>query len=165
MLSNSSLCFFYESWVIMIYDSVKNVGRYKGMSRWLDVAIDFLEKTDLTTLPIGRTEICEDKVFANVMEAQARDEEEIRFEIHKRYMDIQIDVEGTEVVQFGIEANGVLDPYNEDTDFGTVDCEKSASCVLGKGRFVVCMGEEPHKPSIAENENRYLKKCVIKVAV
>ena len=57
------------------------------MSEWLDIAIDFLEKTDLTNLPLGRTEIFVDKVFANVMEAQSLDETAVKFEIHKRYMD------------------------------------------------------------------------------
>ena len=115
------------------------------MSEWLEIAIDFLEKTDLTNLPLGRTAV--------------------KFEIHKRYMDIQIDVEGTEIIQIGLDNGEVQDAYDEETDFGTVSCGKSASCVLGPGRFIVCMGEEPHKPSIAENEDLYLKKCVIKVAV
>ena len=112
------------------------------MSEWLDIAIDFLEKTDLTNLPLGRTEIFVDKVFANVMEAQS-----------------------LEIIQIGLDNGEVQDAYDEETDFGTVSCGKSASCVLGPGRFIVCMGEEPHKPSIAENEDLYLKKCVIKVAV
>lgn len=99
------------------------------------------------------------------MEAQSLDETAVKFEIHKRYMDIQIDVEGTEIIQIGLDNGEVQDAYDEETDFGTVSCGKSASCVLGPGRFIVCMGEEPHKPSIAENEDLYLKKCVIKVAV
>lgn len=48
----------------MIYDNLKNAGRYRGMSEWLDIAIDFLEKTDLTNLPLGRTEIFVDKVLS-----------------------------------------------------------------------------------------------------
>ena len=92
------------------------------MSEWLDIAIDFLEKTDLTNLPLGRTEIFVDKVFANVMEAQSLDETAVKFEIHKRYMDIQIDVEGTEIIQIGLDNGEVQDAYDEETDFGTVSC-------------------------------------------
>ena len=36
---------------------------------------------------------------------------------------------------------------------------------MGKGRFIICMPEEPHKPGIAAVENLYLKKCVFKIAV
>ena len=54
-------------------------------------------------------------------------------------MDIQIDVEGTEIIQIGLDNGEVQDAYDEETDFGTVSCGKSASCVLGPGRFIVCM--------------------------
>lgn len=149
----------------MIYDNLKNIERYRGISKWADVAIDFLMKTDLNTLPLGRTEISGDKVFANVMEAKALEEEEVQFEIHKKYMDIQIDIQGVEEIQIGLDAEGPLKEYEEEKDFGTVVCGKSASCIMGAGRFIVCMGEEPHKPSLAAQSDRYLKKCVLKVAV
>lgn len=149
----------------MIYDKLTNVNRYKGISKWLDTALEFLEKTDLDTLPLGRTEIYGDKVFANVMEAQASDESAGKFEIHKKYMDIQIDLKGTEIIRIGLDTEGVLDDFSPEKDFGTVICSSSASCVMGPGRFIVCMGEEPHKPGIAAGEDRFLKKCVVKVAV
>lgn len=148
----------------MIYDLLKNAHRYMGQSKWLDAAIHFLETTDLNELPIGRTEIWKDKVFANVMEAQAKDETEVKFEIHKKYMDIQIDLKGTEKIIIGLKPDKVIDSYREDTDFGTVECSPAAECIMGEGRFIVCMGEEPHKPGIAVQEERYLKKCVLKVA-
>ena len=86
----------------MIYDEIKNIERYRGISKNLDTAIDFLEKTDLNSLPLGKTEILGDKVFANVMEAQAKAENELSFEIHKKYMDIQVDIEGTEEILIGL---------------------------------------------------------------
>lgn len=47
----------------MIYDNISNVSHYKGISKWLDKAIEFLEVTDLSALPLGRTAICGDRVF------------------------------------------------------------------------------------------------------
>lgn len=149
----------------MIYDALENVKRYKGISENLDRAIAFLETVDLKKLPLGRTEISGTQVFANVMEANAIDPENGKFEVHKKYMDIQIDVEGVEVLEIGMDVKGELDAFNPETDFGTVCCEKSAGCILGPGRFVVCMAEEPHKPSLVYGTDRRLKKCVIKVAV
>ena len=95
----------------MIYDEIKNISRYRGISSNLDTAIDFLEKTDLKSLPLGKTEILDDKVFANVMEVQAKDEEELSFEIHKKYMDIQIDVEGTELILIGLGEFTEKEPF------------------------------------------------------
>lgn len=149
----------------MIYDKLENIERYRGISVWLDQAIDFISSTDLESLPLGRTEISGNHVFANVMQAEAGDEETNKFEIHKKYMDIQIDLEGTEIIQIGLDPSGALDEFSEETDFGTVICEKDTSCIMGSGRFIICMGEEPHKPGIAACGDRYLKKCVVKVAV
>lgn len=147
----------------MIYDSINNVDKYKGISKWLDIAFDFLKKTDLKTLPIGKTEIFEDKVYANVMEATALDEADINFEIHKKYIDIQLDIEGVEIIQIGLDSQGDSGDYKKELDYGTVVTNNNISCTMGPGRFIVCMSQEPHKPSIASCNNCYLKKCVIKV--
>lgn len=148
----------------MIYDRIENIARYKGLSHWLDQAVEFIENTDLDLLPEGRTEICGSNVFANVMQAEAKDEAEAEFEVHHRYMDIQIDLEGVEKIQTGGAVTGEGKPFDKETDFGTVLCEPAAACVLGKGRFVICMPGEPHKPGIATGSRRQLKKCVIKTA-
>lgn len=147
----------------MIYDNINNISRYRGMSKWLDQAIDFLETTKLEELPLGRTEISGDHVFANVMEAEAKEEDEGKFEIHKKYMDIQIDIVGTERIAIGLDIVSTLDEYREEIDFGTVECSTSSMCEMGERRFIICMKDEPHKPGIAAMENRYLKKCVVKV--
>lgn len=85
----------------MIYDSLKNIESYKGISRNLDTAIDFLVKTDLNTLPEGWTDIDGEHVFANVISAVTHELTEESFEIHRNYMDIQIDLQGTEVIGTG----------------------------------------------------------------
>ncbi len=147
----------------MIYDKIENIALYKGMSKWLDEAIRFLEETDLTELPLGRTEICGDHVFINVMEADTQEEDKVNFEIHKKYMDIQIDIEGTERFLVGMEKEEVVDAFREEIDFGTFSCSQYADMLLGPGRFVICMPEEPHKPTLAWGEVTRIKKCVIKV--
>ena len=149
----------------MIYDEIKNIERYRGISKNLDTAIDFLEKTDLNSLPLGKTEILGDKVFANVMEAQAKAENELSFEIHKKYMDIQVDIEGTEEILIGLNGFKENEPFSPEKDFGSCTAEKSARMVMGSGRFIVCMAQEPHLPSAAAGDDRRLKKWVIKVAV
>lgn len=53
----------------MIYDKLENIERYRGMSVWLDQAIDFLTGTDLAALPLGRTEI-NGAMFCKCMEAR-----------------------------------------------------------------------------------------------
>lgn len=147
----------------MIYDKIENITLYKGMSKWLDEAIRFLEKTDLAALPLGRTEICGDHVFINVMEADTQEDANVNFEIHKKYMDIQIDIEGTERFLVGMDKEEVVDAFREEIDFGTFSCSRYAEMILGPGRFVICLPEEPHKPTLVYGETARIKKCVVKV--
>lgn len=149
----------------MIYDLLKNIERYEGISKNLDTAIKFIKKQDLDALPLGRTDIDDHRVFVNVMEAVAKSEDEIYFEVHKKYMDIQIDLEGIEAIETAVGDLEEITPYDEGKDIGFYRTGTSARCIMGSGRFSVCMAEEAHKPGIACQDERVLKKCVIKVAV
>lgn len=147
----------------MIYDELKNIGAYKGISPWFDVAASFLMETDLKALPLGRTEILDSHVYINVMEADTKEAAETDFEIHKKYWDIQINIEGTEALQIGLGPEKVLEEFQEDIDFGRVSCQEYIECRLEHGRFVVCMDGEPHKPTLTLDGCHHVKKCVVKV--
>lgn len=147
----------------MIFDELRNIGQYQGITKNLDTAIAFLQKTDVTTLPVGKTEIDGDNVFITVMEVVTKDKEELRFEYHKEYMDIQMDIEGTETFYIGLGKKETGEPFNVETDFGLCDAEQSVECVMGAGKFVVCMPEEAHMPSASFGEERNVKKAVVKV--
>ncbi len=147
----------------MIYDKLTNLHMYKGISPNLDTAIAYLNTHDPSALPMGRTEVAGSQVYINVMDAAAAPEAERGYEIHKNYMDIQIDLSGTEIIEIGDGAAMKVLDYNEETDFGRAECPTLTSCIMGPGNFIVCMANEPHKPGIAAGENRTLKKCVVKV--
>lgn len=149
----------------MIYDRIENVGKYKGISKWFDYAADFLIKTDLDFLPLGRTEICKDHVFINVMEVDTVKEDTVFFETHKRYWDIQMNIKGIEKIQIGFEPQKVVEEFREDIDFGTFSCQKYAEFILEQGDFIVCMDGEPHKPTLSYDECIKIRKCVVKVEV
>ena len=147
----------------MIYDAIENAALYKGMHPHLDTAIDFILTHDLEALPLGRTEIDGTNVFLNKMEAQTAPASEKLFEIHRVYMDIQIDVKGSEAIETG-EIRGFACPdFSAEKDVGFGDCKTVASCVLTPGSFTICMAGEPHKPGITAGEGPDLVKCVLKV--
>lgn len=147
----------------MIYDAIQNAALYKGMNPHLDTAIDFILTHDLDALPLGRTEIDGTNVFLNKMEASASAAEGRPFEVHRTYMDIQIDVHGSECIETG-EIRGFECPdFSQEKDVGFGDCKTVASCVLTPGSFTVCMAGEPHKPCIIAAEDPHVVKCVLKV--
>lgn len=147
----------------MIYDKLDKIQNYLGCHPNLDTAIGYILSHDLNALPIGRTEIAGDAVFLNVMEANTASEDTLSYEIHKNYMDIQIDLIGTEIIRIGDSGGMQLQDYNGGTDFGTVRCANLTSCIMGPDNFIVCMAGEPHMPGISYSDLALLKKCVVKV--
>lgn len=149
----------------MIYDKLSNVTHYMGISENLDAALTFLSGCDLSALPLGKTPIKGDDVFINVMEANAGPFEERRFEIHKKYIDIQIDLIGTERIDIGDGSHMEVPEFNTEGDIGFASCDTLTECIMGPGNFIICMAEEPHKPGIATSDDVSLKKCVVKVHI
>lgn len=147
----------------MIFDKLEHISLYKGMNSNLDTAINFILSNDLNTLPFGRTDIDGDRVFLNKMEASTAPADSKQYEIHEKYMDIQIDLSGTEQVDTGDRLSGNCPDFSTEKDIGFLDCEKQASCILGPGNFTICMTLEPHKPGITATEDTSLVKCVLKV--
>lgn len=148
----------------MLYDNLENINQYVGLFEHLDTAINFIEEHDLNELPEGRTEIDGENVFVNVSRPEAQPSEGRAFESHSRYMDLQIDLEGTELCEVALGAMTEAAPYDAEQDFALWNGDVSCAMVLGTGRFAVFMVEEAHKPCIKAEGSGPLKKAVFKIA-
>ena len=148
----------------MIYDNIENLGQYTGLFENLDTAIAWIGKHGLKSLPGGRTAIDGDKVFLNVSTCETRPSAGADFEYHSRYMDLQIDLEGTELFEVGLGKQTETSPYDAATDSGLCQTELSCAGVLGEGRFVIFMTDEAHKPAIRAVGCEKVKKAVFKIA-
>lgn len=136
----------------MIYDGLEAIGLYRGLSHGLDVLIDWLEENDPHKLPLGKTCIDGERVYANVMNAKTRRFEDARFETHRKYMDVQIDLEGAESFKTTPGATVPAGDFDEATDKGY--CHEAPENhdlldgTLEGGHFVVFMIGEPHMPNL-----------------
>ena len=132
----------------MIVGALEDLGRYRGLFRSLDVLIDWLDANDPASLPLGSNPIEGENVFANVMDATTRRPEDAHYETHRRYMDLQIDLEGSEAFKVALGEQTLVEPYVEGDDFELVD---AAGCIdgdLADGKFVIFMANEPHMPTL-----------------
>ena len=148
----------------MIYDKLKNIDLYRGLYPNLDIAIDYIKKGEYTSLPTGKHEIVGKDVFVSVIEIEGKDPAVTPFEIHKKYLDIHVDITGNELIETGGE--GTETSFDENRDFGIVECENVNSSYMSPDDFYICMLDEPHKPACAApGKDKAIKKCIFKVLV
>lgn len=149
----------------MIYDQISNIARYRGLFRGLDVLIDWLGDNDYKALPVGRTTIDGDNVFANVQDASTHEFADARFEVHHRYMDVQVDVDGREAFSVAQSPLTNPTPFDAEKDFGLGDAARHVEGDLDDDRFVVYLAGEPHMPNLAFPGDgvRQIKKICFKV--
>ncbi len=150
----------------MIYDSMDKLTQYKGLSRNLDAAIDYLGTHDVSTLPEGKHPVDGDRVIVQVMSYETKDLSAAKFEAHRRYMDIQFVLEGKEGCYMtplaGLEPSG---PFDGEKDLGFFHGEGGAFFPLTPGVFALFFPHDAHKPSCDLDGKRRNRKVVVKVAV
>ncbi len=148
----------------MIYTTLGALDALRGMHPNLDTAIAYAQTHDLQQLPLGKTVIDGEAVFVNVMEAATRPAAGAAFEVHRRYADLQIDLEGREGFGVTLGAAAVTQAYDEPSDFGLTTGETEASGVLGGARCVLFPAGEPHMPTLAVGDaGQRVRKAVFKI--
>ena len=146
----------------MICDTLENIEYYKGIHPNIDKAIEFLLASDLQ-VEEGRIVIDEENVFANVISYTPKVLEESRYEGHQKYADIQIMLEGSELLYNApIKDVQCIECYDEVRDIAFYEGEAMQHCILTKGNFVLCLPTDAHMPGINYGIQS-LKKMVVKV--
>lgn len=152
----------------MIATAVSDLGRYKGLGRHLDTAIDWVAGGGWNSRGVdGRLAIDGDNVYALYQRYFSRRPQEALFETHRAYIDIQFMLEGEELVEFrpydGLE---VAVPYVHDIEFQKVPADHSQQYHLQPGFAVVFFPEDAHRPALAVGGDPYpCRKVVVKVRI
>jgi YhcH/YjgK/YiaL family protein len=138
---------------------------YENPERW-DKAFQFLSEQNLAELEKGRHELEGADLFVNVDEYITRNEDDVLFEAHKKYADIQVLVSGEEKIGvLPLDATTVSIPYDEEKDimFLTSGGENYRQAVPGK--FFLFFPQDAHRPTVKSAENIPVRKIVVKVKI
>ena len=128
------------------------------------IVAGFMNSRNVKTIPTGRYEL-EDGCYVNVDSYETR--QNARFEGHKRFVDVQLMVEGEEEILCAPLTHGtVTQPYSEEKDCGFFDCDKGPYCSLHvtEGMAAVFEPWDLHAPCIRQ-EKRRNRKLVFKIPV
>lgn len=152
----------------MIVGKLVDLYRYKGISKNIDTAIDYIQNNDLMALPKGKTVVDGDNVFINRDTYVARPLEECFFENHEKYIDIQIVLKGQEVIGYTHITNPdlkVTTPYNPDKDVTKYNYNpKGAVFFTLEEGFALVYTEDAHLAKCKANDE-IVEKVVVKVKI
>ena len=82
----------------MILDSLKNAALYAEMHPRFKTVFDYIASHDLAAMECGRHDIDGDNIFVVVQEWDLRPTNEARLELHRKYIDIQLVLDGADEV-------------------------------------------------------------------
>jgi YhcH/YjgK/YiaL family protein len=148
----------------MIYDIIEKSERYATLHDGFAKAFAFLKRSDLRELAADKYAIDGDRVFAMVARDQGRDMDEAQLEVHEKYIDIQMVLDGLDGMGWRPKdlCRQPAGPYDPEEDIGFYADPPAAWLPVGPGMFVIFFPEDAHLPLISSG---LIHKVVVKVAV
>ncbi len=135
----------------------------KSPKTWEAVACFLLEK-DLDALPLGRNEIGEG-AFANVQEYETKLQS--KFELHRRYIDVQLLSRGEELVfvtpkEEAREPQAEFDEANDFILYASATTMKKVK--VSPEDYLILYPSDAHQPCMAiDEQSKPVRKIVVKI--
>lgn len=147
----------------MILDRLDNASSYRGIHPGIDKALEYLAKTDFARVANGKHELDGERLFAMVQRYRTRTLDQIVWEAHRRYIDVQYIVAGAERMGYTALRDGltIKKPYDEQSEAILFDAD-GAMFDIWAGGFTVFMPQDVHAPGLAVDQ---VPSEVVKVVV
>lgn len=125
-----------------------------------------LTQLDLNALELGWQEL-EQGIRMNVMAFETSAAHGKKAEMHRKFADIQLLIEGEEMIEYGLAQPDLADydEYRDEDDYQlTEKIPDQNEVILRPNMFAIFMPYEPHKPgNCVKDTPKMLKKLVVKV--
>lgn len=152
----------------MIKNSLKYTKNYYNLSNRIKLALKYLEQNDLKELENGRYDILGDDIYVNIQDYTSKPETQGKWEAHRKYIDIQIMVKGSEKIGVGeIDNFQTSEAYDEgkDLEFLSATNDNYQFINMNENDFIILYPQDVHMPQIALNTPSYVKKAVVKISI
>ena len=150
----------------MIVDVLDKKELYYGVHKNFKPAFEFIEKVCKESLDLGKYELDGKNLYAMVQEYDTKDEG--NWECHRKYIDIQFIVSGTEVIEgFDIKYATAKSEYNDVKDVMFYeDYQNAGKGILNANEYGIFFPHDVHKPGMClSGKQNPVKKIVVKVKV
>lgn len=149
----------------MILDTLAESARYAGLHPGFARAFTFLRETDVASLATGRHPIEGDRIYVSIDHKDGRSREGARLEAHRRYIDIQVTIDGDEEIGWmPLAASGPASGagYEENRDIAFFERRPATWLAVPPGTFAIFFPQDAHAPLAGRG---LLKKAIVKIAV
>jgi biofilm protein TabA len=142
------------------------VSYFKNSLRW-EKAFTFLKDNDLAKLEVKRYDIDGDNLFATISEYTTKNDDAANFEAHRKYIDIQYMISGTELMNIApLETvTKILVPYDEQKDIEFMSVKNIVNHRASSDNFFIFFPDDAHRPGMKDGANTMIRKVVIKLKV
>lgn len=146
----------------MVIDKIENLEKYASLNPLFAQAIEFLKSTDLNAHEIGKVKLQGDDLVVNFAQARPKTKEEAKLETHNRFIDIQIPLDGVEVMGYTPRADLLDAEYNAEKDITFYPGLAESYLTIKPGMFAIFFPEDGHAPGVTPDG---VKKVIVKVLV
>lgn len=146
----------------MVIDKIENLEKYASLNPLFAQAIEFLKSTDLNAHEIGKVKLQGDDLVVNFAQARPKTKEEAKLETHNRFIDIQIPLDGVEVMGYTPRADLPDAEYNAEKDITFYSGLAESYLTIKPGMFAIFFPEDGHAPGVTPDG---VKKVIVKVLV
>ena len=150
----------------MVYDKIDNLDTYAGLSEDIRLGLEYLRQLS-PDVEKGVYELSP-RVKAIVSEYATKPVNENGYEAHRRYIDIQYLLTGSEkLCSLPLECLKETKPYDAKDDYALYNepSVRPQEMLLGNGYFAILFPQDGHMPQLCVEAPLPVKKVVVKVKI
>ena len=148
----------------MILSTLTQSDRYAALHPLFPRVFEYIRNTDLLELASGRYPIVGEDLFAIVESVSGRSRFEAKLECHRKYIDIQLVLEGTDEMGWKPleDCTQPVSDYSAEKDIQFFRDAPDAWIATPPGAFCIFFPEDAHAPLVSEGQ---IRKVIFKIAV
>ena len=149
----------------MIFDTIGNLSTYRGISKNLDTAIDYLLSTDFDKVEDGKYEVDSREVHVAISTYDTKVEADAKTETHNNYIDIQYIIAGEECMKYAPKSECTpYVAYNSEKDVEFFTSDDMVELVVSTGKYAIFFPQDAHKPAYHHSVHN-VRKVLVKIKI
>ena len=148
----------------MILSTLANANRYAALHPLFPLVFEYIRNTDLNALAPGIHLIIDKQLFVIVEIANGRTRAEAKLECHRKYIDIQLVLEGVDEMGWKplADCHQPLDEYNDERDIRFFNDTADSWISTPANTFCIFFPDDAHAPLVSSGK---IRKVIFKIAV